>query len=150
MRTRIPGLLLAATVGLSGLLTACGSDDGDKPDTEEKTSQTETEDTDAGETESDEPTEGDDASEADGDKPSREDVVAGYSEVVKDTGEQTGIDMPEDIVEKVVSCFIDEVYDEASAKTLQALADGNAAGIDPADGQLFADAQGTCQQAAMG
>ncbi|MDQ6526760.1 hypothetical protein RB608_24270 [Nocardioides sp. LHD-245] len=148
MRTRIPGLLLAATVGLSGLLTACGSDDADKPDAEEKTSQTtESEETDA----SDAPeSEGEEAPEADGDKPSRDDVVAGYSDIVKETSEQAGIDMPEGVVEKVLSCFIDEVYDDASAKTLQALADGDPTGIDPADVELFTSAQTTCQQAAMG
>ncbi|MCR1786684.1 hypothetical protein KVF89_29380 [Nocardioides carbamazepini] len=154
MRTRIPGLLLAATVGLSGLLTACGSDDADKPDSEDKTSQTtETEDTDAGDAPESDAPEGDDTTEgdeADGDKPSRDDVVAGYAEVVKQTGEQTGIDMPEDIVNKVVTCFIDEVYEDASAKTLQALADADATGIDPADAELFVNAQTTCQKAAMG
>lgn len=145
MRARIPGLLLAATIGLSGLLTACGNDDADKPDAEDKTSQSaETE------TEATEEAESEEAPEADGDKPAREDVIAGYSDIVKQTGEQSGIDMPDDIVNKVVTCFIDEVYEDASAKTLQALADSDATGIDPADAQLFTEAQTTCQKAAMG
>ncbi|WGX98152.1 hypothetical protein [Nocardioides sp. L-11A] len=148
MRTRIPGLLLAATVGLSGLLTACGSDDADKPDTEEKSSQsTETQESD---TDADTDDDTGDAPEADGDKPSRDDVVAGYGDIVKETSEQAGIDMPEGVIEKVLSCFIDEVYDDASAKTLQALADSDPTGIDPADVELFTNAQATCQQAAMG
>jgi hypothetical protein len=144
MRTRIPGLLLVTTLGLSGLLTACGSDDADEPDTKDSTSQVETDDTDAGTDDADDAGEGPDA---DGDKPDRDDVVEGYAKIVKQTGEQTGIDMPADIVNKVVTCFIDAVYDDASVKTLEALEDGNAAGIDPADMALFTDAQTTCQSA---
>lgn len=146
MRTRIPGLLLAATIGLSGLLTACGSDDADKPDTEDSTSQgTDTDADDAAET--DDAPDADDAPDTDGDKPDRDDVIEGYTTIVKQTGEQTGIDMPDDIVTKVVTCFIDAVYDDASVATLEALEDGNAAGVDPADAQLFTDAQTTCQKA---
>ncbi|UUW89617.1 hypothetical protein [Pimelobacter simplex] len=144
MRVRIPGLLLAATIGLSGLLTACGDDDAgaDKP-AKDETSQS-TESTDATDsTEGSEP----DADEGDGDKPARDAVVAGYSGIVKKGGEDAGIPMPEDVVTKVVSCFVDAVYDDASATTLQALADGNAAAIDPADVNLFTEAQTTCQKA---
>ncbi|MBM0126464.1 hypothetical protein [Pimelobacter simplex] len=150
MRTRIPGLLLVTTLGLSGLLTACGSDDADEPDTKDSTSQVETDDTDAGTDDADDATESEDAGEApdaDGDKPDREDVIEGYAKIVKQTGEQSGLDMPSDIVDKVVTCFVDAVYDDASVKTLEALEDGNAAGIDPADMALFTDAQTTCQSA---
>lgn len=144
MRVRIAGLLLAATIGLSGLLTACGDDDAgaDKP-AKDETSQS-TESTDA--TDSTEGT-APDAAEGDGDKPARDAVVAGYSGIVKKGGEDAGIPMPEDVVTKVVSCFVDAVYDDASATTLQALADGNAAAIDPADVNLFTEAQTTCQKA---
>ncbi|NYG57150.1 hypothetical protein BJ980_000073 [Nocardioides daedukensis] len=148
MNARIPALLLAVTIGFAGL-TACGSDDGDKSDEGTKTSQapetTETE-TEPAETEAAEPEEADDAAG----KPSREDVVAGYSKIVTEGSEQSGVDMPDDIVNKVVTCFIDEVYDDASAQTLQALADSNAAGIDPNDASLFTEAQTTCTKAAMG
>lgn len=150
MRTRIPGLLLVTTLGLSGLLTACGSDDADEPDTKDSASQVETDDTDAGTDDADDATESEDAGEApdaDGDKPDREDVIEGYAKIVKQTGEQSGLDMPSDIVDKVVTCFVDAVYDDASVKTLEALEDGNAAGIDPADMALFTDAQTTCQSA---
>ncbi|MBU2696192.1 hypothetical protein [Pimelobacter sp. 30-1] len=147
MRVRIPGLLLAATIGLSGLLTACGDDDAgaDKPAKDETSQSTEsTDSTDATDsTEGSEP----DAAEGDGDKPARDAVVAGYSGIVKKGGEDAGIPMPEDVVTKVVSCFVDAVYDDASATTLQALADGNAAAIDPADVNLFTEAQTTCQKA---
>lgn len=148
MRTRIPGLLLVTTLGLSGLLTACGSDDADEPDTKDSTSQVDTDDTDADDaTETDDADDAGEAPDADGDKPDRDDVIEGYTKIVKQTGEQTGIDMPDDIVTKVVTCFIDAVYDDASVKTLEALEDGNAAGVDPADAQLFTDAQSTCQKA---
>ncbi|WP_418063766.1 hypothetical protein [Pimelobacter simplex] len=148
MRVRIPGLLLAATIGLSGLLTACGDDDGGKADksSEENTSQAETTDeteaSDAG-GESDAVPEAEDAAG----KPARDDVVAGYAKIVKKNGEDTGIPMPDGIVNKVVGCFVDAVYDDASPTTLQALADGDATKIDPADATLFTDAQVTCQKA---
>ncbi|MFT4166948.1 MAG: hypothetical protein QM650_17050 [Microlunatus sp.] len=81
-----------------------------------------------------------------GAKPSKEEVVAGYSKIVK------GImaELPDDIVKKVTSCFVDEVYDKASAKTLRAIADGDGSGIDPGDMSLFTDAQTACQKKLVG
>ncbi|TNM37342.1 hypothetical protein FHP29_15990 [Nocardioides albidus] len=144
MRRTIPGLLLVATLGLSGLLTACGSDDADEPDTKDSTSQS-SDANDADDTaDTDDTADDNDAPEADGDKPDRDDVIEGYTKIVLDTGKQSGMEMPADLVNKVVTCFVDAVYDDASVATLEALEDGNAAGIDPADAKLFTDAQTTC------
>ncbi|GAA1748704.1 hypothetical protein GCM10009710_30940 [Aeromicrobium alkaliterrae] len=112
-------------------LAACGGDDDTSNNDSESSSQSDEP--------TDEPTE--DSSEGDGDKPAKEDVVAGYTKIITDITGQ----LPEDIVTQVASCFVDEVYDAASAQTLQAIADSNPAGIDQSDGQLFADASTTCQ-----
>ncbi len=86
---------------------------------------------------------------ADG-KPAKEDVVAGYVALMQ---EQFGSMFPDgeseemqQVLEDVAACFVDEVYDDASAQTLQAIADGDMTGIDPADQQLFLDASAPCQE----
>ncbi|WP_229054621.1 hypothetical protein [Aeromicrobium sp. Leaf350] len=138
LRSRLTGAALVGTLAVFGL-AACGSDDeGDSNnDSSDSSSQSE---------ESTEPSE--DTSEGDGDKPSKDDVVAGYSGLITEI--LGGTELPQDILNSVVTCFVDEVYDDASAQTLQAIADGNAAGIDPADTQLFTDASTTCQSQIAG
>jgi len=134
LRSRLTGTALVLAISAFGL-AACGSDDdGDK-----KTD--ETSQTDGGDTTTDTTT--DDAS---GDKPSKEEVIDGYTKLVGDLA--GGQELPDGIVEKVVTCFVDEVYDDASAGTLKAIATGDQTGIDPDDVKLFTDATSTCQQAA--
>lgn len=149
MRTRISGLLLATTLGLTSLLTACGSDD-DEPDTDatSQTSDSTDVDDDATETDDADDTDAPETDDADGDKPDRDDVIEGYTKIVQDTAKDAGMEMPDSLLTKVVTCVVDAVYDKASVKTLEALEDGNAAGIDPADAGLFTDSATTCQSAA--
>ncbi|KRF13794.1 hypothetical protein ASG90_13245 [Nocardioides sp. Soil797] len=153
-RVRISSLLLATAIALSGLLSACGDDDSNKSDSSDESSQTTDESSDATEgTESEEPTESTESEEAPepaedaAGKPSRDDVIAGYTKIVKDNGKQAGMDMPDSIANKVVTCFVDDVYDEASPETLQALADADPTGVQPSDAKLFTNASTTCAKA---
>ncbi|MFT4298392.1 MAG: hypothetical protein QM597_01970 [Aeromicrobium sp.] len=127
IRSRLTATALIVTIGLFGL-AACGSDDSDTDTEKDDTSTSKTEDT---------------TEESDGDKPSKDEVIAGYAEYVN---AQAGGGLPESVVTDVVSCFVDEVYDDASAQTLQAIADGDPTGVDPADAQLFTDASTACMQ----
>jgi len=139
LRSRLTGTALVLTLSAFGL-AACGSDDGgDDTNTKDTTSQTDDTKTDA--------TDNTDDSGEDG-KPSKQEVIDGYTDLV---GELAGdAEMPEDIVEKVVTCFVDEVYDDASAQTLKAIAEGNQTGVNPDDVDLFTEATSTCQKAAIG
>ena len=131
-RSRLTGTALVLAISAFGL-AACGSDDdGDKK--ADETSQTD----DGGDAKT---TEG-----ADG-KPSKQEVIDGYTKLVGSLA--GGQDLPDDIVKKVVTCFVDEVYDDASEGTLEAIATGNQAGIDPDDVKLFTDATSACQQSAL-
>lgn len=138
LRSRLTGTVLVLTLSTFGL-AACGGSDSGGDDTKDTTSQTDDTKTDA----TDKP---DDSGE-DG-KPSKQEVVDGYTKLV---GELAGdAEMPGDIVEKVVTCFVDEVYDDASAQTLKAIATGDQTGINPDDASLFTEATSTCQKAAIG
>jgi len=132
LRSRMTGTALVLALSTFGLAACGGDDDADKKS--DDSSQTDDSTTDDGSDDS-----------ADG-KPSKEEVIDGYTKLVGDLG---GDGLPEDIVKKVVTCFVDEVYDEASAGTLNAIATGDQTGIDPDDASLFTDATSTCQQAAL-
>lgn len=141
LRSRLTGTALVLTLSTFGLAACGGSDEGnDQPKAKDTPSQAEAT-TAAPETAA--------TPESDsGDKPSKAEVVDGYTKLVGEL--MGGTEMPSGIVKKVVTCFVDEVYDDASPKTLNAIADGNQAGVDPADVNLFTEASGTCQKAAMG
>ena len=136
LRARLTGAVLVGALSMVGL-AACGSDDNDSSKKDDKTS------------ESSSPSDKDSSSEGDGDKPSKDEVVAGYAQIVNDTLGQSGA-LPEEIVTQVVTCFVDEVYDDASAETLQAIADSDPTGVDPDDTQLFTDASTACQSSITG
>ncbi|WP_137292029.1 hypothetical protein [Nocardioides dongxiaopingii] len=157
MSAKLPSLLLtlvlAGALGLSG----CGDDSGDdgSADTSSDAGSSSPAPADDGTaTEGDtppaeEPPAEEEPDEGDGDdgRPSREDVVAGYTAILTD---QSGGSLPAEIVEQTVTCFVDELYDTASATTLQAIADSDPAGIDPADAELFGQAGVTCAEAPTG
>ncbi|RCK71403.1 hypothetical protein DT076_03025 [Desertihabitans brevis] len=143
-RPRVPLAIAAVVCGLGLSLSACsaGAEQTESPAPAGSSAPAEA-------PEQTEETTGDDGSGTDG-KPAKEDVVAGYAALIE---EQMGSMIPdggevdmEAIVTEVAQCFVDEVYDEASVQTLEALAASDAAGIDPADTQLFTDAQGTCTE----
>lgn len=138
LRSRLTGTVLVLTLSTFGL-AACGGSDSGGDDTKDSTSQTDDTKTDS----KDEA----DAGGEDG-KPSKQEVVDGYTKLVGELAGDTK--MPGDIVKKVVTCFVDEVYDDASAQTLNAIADGNQTGIDPNDASLFTQATTTCQKTAIG
>lgn len=128
LRSRMTGTAMVLAISVVGL-AACGSDDdkGDDTSSDKNTSTT-------------------DDAKADG-KPSKEEVVDGYSKLV--TSMMGGQELPDGIVDKVVTCFVDEIYDDASPGTLEAIAGGDQTGVDPDDMSLFTDASTKCQQAAM-
>ncbi len=140
-RSRMTGVALVLALSMGSTLAACGGGSDDADTDAAQTTSTPSADAeptpDAAPTTAAEP-EGD---ANDGDKPSKDDVVAGYTKIVTEGG---GGQLPEDIVKQVVTCFVDELYDSASAKTLQGIADAQPTAIDPADAQLFADASSTC------
>jgi hypothetical protein len=132
------GVAMTLALTMGGTLAACGggSDDDSSAASDATSSAAPTPDT---ATTTPEPTadSGDDAAG----KPSRDDVIAGYTKVITGTA---GANLPDDIVKQVVTCFVDELYEPASAQTLQAIADANPSGVDPGDAQLFGDASSTC------
>ncbi|WP_114561121.1 hypothetical protein [Desertihabitans aurantiacus] len=145
-RPRVPLAIAAVVCGLGLSLSACsaGAEQTESPAPAGSSAPAEA-------PEQTEETTGEEGSESGTDgKPAKEDVVAGYAALIE---EQMGSMVPdggevdtEAIVTEVAQCFVDEVYDEASVQTLEALAASDAAGIDPADAQLFTDAQGTCTE----
>lgn len=140
LRSRLTGATLVLTLSAFGL-AACGSDDsGADADATDAPSQTDEAAPEATDDSADD--QGEDG------KPSKQEVVDGYTDLV---GELMGdVNIPADILDTVVTCFVDEVYDDASAQTLNAIADGDQMGVDPADTTLFTDASSTCQKEAIG
>lgn len=136
IRSRLSGVVVALSIGIAGL-SACSSSEPAAAPAEPAVAT-------SAAPESSAPAASTDSGK--GTKPSKKEVVEGYSGIVKSISSA----LPDDIVKKVTSCFVDEVYDEASAKTLRAIADGNASGIDPADATLFVDAQTACQKKLAG
>ncbi|QCW50591.2 hypothetical protein FE634_09505 [Nocardioides dongxiaopingii] len=152
MSAKLPSLLLtlvlAGALGLSG----CGDDSGDDGSADTSSDAGSSSPAPADDdttTEGDTPPAEEEPDEGDGDhgRPSRDDVVAGYTAILTD---QSGGSLPAEIVEQTVTCFVDELYDTASATTLQAIADSDPAGIDPADAELFGQAGVTCAEAPTG
>ena len=140
-RSRTSGLALVLALSLGGTLAACGGSDSsdgssDKAESTSSAPAATTEPTASAEPEGDS-----------GDKPSKDEVIAGYTKVITATA---GANLPEDIVNKVVTCFADELYDTASPKTLQAIADAQPTNVDPADMQAFTDASTACTQKITG
>ena len=138
-RSRLGGLALALTLSLTGTLAACGG--GDSDDSSATSARTASSPAPTADTESTTPEPTADAGGDTAGKPSRDDVIAGYTKVITGTA---GANLPDDIVKQVVTCFVDELYEPASAQTLQAIADADPSGVDPADAQLFGDASTTC------
>ena len=138
IRPRLSAVVVALTVGVAGLLSGCsGSEPAAAPAASTAAPAT------SAAPESTSPQSSEPASDAPkGAKPSKKQVVDGYTKIVK--GVMSGL--PDDLVRKVTGCFVDEVYDKASVKTLRAIADADATGIDPADSSLFTDAQQVCQK----
>ena len=135
LRSRLTGTVLIGTLTMFGL-AACGSDDSKDDSGDNDTSSETTEDSGS-----------DDSSEGDGDKPSKEEVIDGYTAFVADIA---GGQLPEGTLDGMVTCIVDGVYDEMSADSLQALADGNAAGVAPEDGTILTTATTTCLQESTG
>lgn len=136
LRSRLTGTVLIGTLTMFGL-AACGSDDSKKDDSDKKDSSSETT------TDSD----SDDSSdEGSGDKPSKEEVITGFTEAFN---AQSGGQIPPDFANSIVTCLIDEVYDDISDESAQALAEGGLVS-DPEDQQLIATATGTCTTEALG
>lgn len=134
IRSRMTGAALVLVLSVGGTLAACGgSSDEEGSDTTATTS--------APESTSAAPTTEPEGDAGSGDKPSKDDVIAGYTTIVSDGA---GGQLPEGILDQVVTCFVDELYEPASAQTLQAIADSEPTGIDPADAQLFGDASTAC------
>ncbi len=139
LRSRLTGAALVLTLSTFGL-AACGSDD--------TSADSEATDTPSQADESAPETTDDSAEEGQDGKPSKQEVIDGYTDLV---GELMGdVDIPADILDTVVTCFVDEVYEDASSQTLNAIADGDQAGVDPADTTLFTEASSTCQNKAIG
>ncbi|MDF1706321.1 MAG: hypothetical protein P1U38_16255 [Aeromicrobium sp.] len=133
LRSRVTSTVLIGTLTMFGL-AACGSDDeGDDSGTNDSSSDTQ---------ETTEPDE-DSGDEGNGDKPSKEEVVAGYSGYIS---ESAGGQLPEGLVDQLTSCIFDDVYDDLSAESAQALADGGVIGVTPEDAQKLATSTGTCTQ----
>jgi hypothetical protein len=149
IRSRMTGAALAITLSMCGTLAACGGSD-DKDDTKAETTTSAEPTTDAEPTAEPtaaaEPTAEPETDSGSGDKPSRDEVVAGYTKIITSASG----DLPEESIKKAVTCFVDELYEPASAQTLQAIADANAAGVDPKDTQLFTDASSACMKKMVG
>ncbi len=61
-----------------------------------------------------------------GDKPSKDEVKKGFKKVMVDQMGQEMVDMVgEEALTKYVGCIVDEIYDDTSADTLKAFADGD-------------------------
>ena len=139
------GVALVLALSLGGTLAACGgsdSSDGSSDKAESTPSATASEPA-----ATDEPTAAATPEGDAGDKPSKDEVIAGYTKVITATA---GANLPKDIVNKVVTCFADELYDTASPKTLQAIADAQPTNVDPADMQAFTDASTACTKKITG
>jgi hypothetical protein len=136
------GVALALALSLGGTLAACGGSDGSS----EKADATPSATTSAPAA-TDEPTASAEPEGDSGDKPSKDEVIAGYTKVITTTA---GANLPQDVVKKVVTCFTDELYDTATPKTLQAIADAQPTNVDPADMQAFTDASTACTKKITG
>ncbi|WP_193608695.1 hypothetical protein [Nocardioides lijunqiniae] len=137
----------ALTVMSLGVLTACGGDDEPADEPSSSASESESSSDDATPSPSEPETEPEAEPEdgaADGDKPERDVVISGYEKIIT---AQTTVELPADIVKQTATCFVDEIYDDASAQTLQAIADEKPEGIDPSDASLFTEATTACTKA---
>ena len=136
IRSRLCGVVVALAIGVAGL-SACSSSEPAAGPGESTTATSAAPESSAPEASTD---------SANGAKPSKEEIVKGYSKIVK----SVSAELPDDLVTKVTSCFVDEVYEKASVKTLRAIADGDASRIDSGDANLFVDAQAACQKKLVG
>jgi hypothetical protein len=144
-RSRMSGVALTLALSLGGTLAACGGSDSDGSSDKAESTPSATTSAPAATAE---PTATSAEPPADsGDKPSKDEVIAGYTKVLTTTA---GANLPEDVVKKVVTCFTDELYDTASPKTLQAIADAQPTNVDPADMQAFTDASTACTKKMTG
>ena len=76
---------------------------------------------------------------SDEDKPSKDDVVAGLAEFYEK--EQN---LSKDKAKKFAECMMDQMYDKASAKSLNAMKDGEPTKMDPDDAELLVTAGSKC------
>lgn len=144
IRSRLCGVVVALAIGVAGL-SACSSSEPAAGPGESTTATSAAPESSAPQTSTAASTEASTDS-ANGAKPSKDEIVKGYSKIVK----SVSAELPDDLVKKVTSCFVDEVYDKASVKTLRAIADGDASKIDSGDANLFVDAQAACQKKLVG
>ncbi|SDE40643.1 hypothetical protein [Auraticoccus monumenti] len=148
---------LALTLGLG--LTGCSTgDEAAQPDatgSDTTTSQPETAPSEApSETPSETPSEApsEDASTDSGEsggKPSKEEVATGLNDLVAEmspgASEASG-----DVLEKLTTCAVDKIYDTASEKSLQAIAEGDLSGADPDDLTDLSNAISECSTEVVG
>lgn len=146
---RAASLALAGVATLAVLLTGCGGDapeagaDPSAPASDTSQGQA-PESTNAPSTPaSSAPAESDDSDDSgdsdDAGKPSKEDVVEGLMKFYQDTQ-----GLSKDKAEKFATCMVDQMYDKASAKTLNAMRDGDPSKLDKADAELLGQAGATC------
>ena len=135
LRSRLTGTVLIGTLTMFGL-AACGSDDSDNDSGNNDSSSETTEDSGS-----------DSSDEGSGDKPSKDEVVDGYTAFVADIA---GGQLPEGTLDGIVTCIVDGIYDDMSADSLQALADGDATGVAAEDGTILTTATTTCLQESSG
>ncbi|GAB3114804.1 hypothetical protein GCM10027055_21490 [Janibacter alkaliphilus] len=162
-RTRRTGLSVLMSLALVGGLAACGDDSEETATSTSSSAESSSEDTasetsedTASETSSETPEETSSSSEStsetssssssaaadSGEKPPKQDVIDGYSAIVTEMMSS----LPEDAVDQATTCLVDEIYDDASVQTLQALADSEVNNVNPDDVSLFQDAQTTCTE----
>lgn len=141
MNRTLPKLI--AGLALSGLvlLSGCGNSDeptgseaqaGGQPSQSAAAPSTESQPSEA-------PDSGSDEGASDEDKPSKEDVVAGLATFYeKDQGLSKGK------AKEFAECMMDQMYDKSSAKTLNAMKDGDPTKMDADDTELLGKASVEC------
>ncbi|MFC7620732.1 hypothetical protein [Microlunatus sp. GCM10028923] len=77
-----------------------------------------------------------------GGKPAKEEVVAGFAKYWESNG------LPKDKAEKVASCIVDAMYDQAKPKTMTAFKDGEPTKMDVSDTTAFGKVSGECAKEA--
>lgn len=77
-----------------------------------------------------------------GGKPAKEEVIAGFAKYWVANG------LAQDKAEKVATCIVDAMYDQAKPKTMTAFKDGEPTKMDASDATAFGKVSGTCAKEA--